>query len=265
MRQIQAKRLAVRALTLILTAAAFLGCGDHETMASRSARGFREAQSRGERFAGEGHAHGHDAAPAADARDQGHPGTTGAETGEPHVEHGQAEEVQGMTEPGAGGTGDHAQGAAAEHGKHGHPEQPQADPPAHARSGAPQHATSSMRGHQRPESPAAAPGSHAHGGDAAMSPPLVSSVSAPAGAPAIALAPDAVDAPAATSVAEALRAAETGSTMGGMKGTHAHGATGYRQRDAGRAPAAEDPPRPHEQHSVPAPGADRLPGGGREP
>jgi len=56
------------------------------------------------------------------------------------------------------------------------------------------------------------------------------------GQPAATLRPDALDAPAATSVADARRAAEMSE---GMKGMGGHGGGTYRQVDAGRGPEAE--------------------------
>lgn len=70
----------------------------------------------------------------------------------------------------------------------------------------------------------------------------------PPGQPAKTLSPDALDAPAATSVADARRSAENAEEMsgGGGHGGHSdhgdhsgHGTATYRQVDAGRAPAAD--------------------------
>lgn len=66
------------------------------------------------------------------------------------------------------------------------------------------------------------------------------------GQPARTLRPDALDAPAATSVQEAQRSAEMAEEMTGHGG---HGAGAYRQVDAGRGPGA------HEGSEPQAPGA----------
>ncbi len=266
MKQTRTSTLAFRALALMVPAAALLGCGEHETMASKSAREFREAQRRGESFAGEGHGHGQDATPAADPRDQERSAMTGKDSGEHGMEHGHADGTAGTTEHGTSETGDHGHGPATEHGRHGAPAPSKAGMQGHARTGTPQHSMSGPHDHRQPAPTAATPEMHPHGaGRETPPPPLVNAVSAAAGAPAAALAPDPIDAPAATAVAEARRAAATGSAMGGTRGMHAHGASGYRQRDAGREPAAQAPLRPHEDHSAPPPGAAWLPEGGSRP
>lgn len=83
------------------------------------------------------------------------------------------------------------------------------------------------------------------------------SVAVPPGQPAKTLSPDALDAPAATSVADAQRSAEMAEEMsgGGGHGDHSghgghgdhsgHGSSTYLQTDAGREPAAD-----HEFHFV---------------
>ena len=48
-----------------------VGCGGEESMASRSARAFREAQQRGEKVGSEAHAHGHEASAGEAAHEHG--------------------------------------------------------------------------------------------------------------------------------------------------------------------------------------------------
>lgn len=67
----------------------------------------------------------------------------------------------------------------------------------------------------------------------------------PSGQPAATLRPDALDAPAATSVTDAQRSAEmaeemTGGDHGGHGGHGGHGAGTYTHVDAGRGPGAYD-------------------------
>ena len=64
--------------------------------------------------------------------------------------------------------------------------------------------------------------------------------------PAETLRPDALDAPAATSLAEAERAAALAKEMAGHHGM-SHG-TPYRQQDAGREPQAKPTPKPSPHH-----------------
>lgn len=63
-------------------------------------------------------------------------------------------------------------------------------------------------------------------------------VSASSGQPAMTLRPDALDAPAPTSEADAQRSAEMSEEMKGMGGMGGHGMGTYRQVDAGRGPGA---------------------------
>ena len=70
-------------------------------------------------------------------------------------------------------------------------------------------------------------------------PPPPAALSAAPGAPAAVLAPDPIDAPAVTSVAEAQRGAGSEVAIGDEHGTH--GGSGYRQRDAGARPTASPP------------------------
>ena len=68
----------------------------------------------------------------------------------------------------------------------------------------------------------------------------------PPGQPAATLRPDALDAPAATSVADAQRSAEMAEEMSGGGGHGGHGGHGvgtYRQVDAGRGPEAYQGPQ----------------------
>src|SRR5689334_6403748 len=79
-----------------------------------------------------------------------------------------------------------------------------------------------------------------------------------AGQPAATLKPDALDAPAATSVADARRSAEMAEEMkgggheehGGQGGHGEHGGGMYVHVDAGRAAAAQEEPHDHHAHGM---------------
>ena len=89
-----------------------------------------------------------------------------------------------------------------------------------------------------------------HAGHAEAVPPVETVVAAAPGQPAATLAPGPVDAPAATAVAEAARAA---ALAGEMAGGHGHATGTYRQRDAGRPPGPEAKPaeEPAVEHDHP--------------
>ena len=73
----------------------------------------------------------------------------------------------------------------------------------------------------------------------------IPSMSVPTGQPAKTLSPDALDAPAATSVAAAQRPADHG---GGHEGHGGHSGT-YVHTDAGRETAAQEEPHDHHGHA----------------
>jgi hypothetical protein len=255
-------RRGAAAVALTAWLSPLLGCGDHESVADKSAKAFREAQRRGESFAGEGHAHGHGpmevgAAPSAAA-------TAVAPRMEGH-------DMSGMQGHGMAG-GEHAAMGRTAH------DMPGSSGPStsgHDMSGVQGHPMGSMPGHDKASMPGHDMGSMPHGGSgihpahpadpaahdmtsmghsATVHPPVQEAVSAPPGAPAAALEPDPVDAPAATSVAEAHRSSEVGSAMGGMAGMHGGGS--YRQRDVGREPTPagqQPPPAPEPPHHAPTP------------
>lgn len=120
-----------------------------------------------------------------------------------------------------------------------------------AAAGAPPHGTGEKRGDQGGDQ------GHAHSSGEAPAPVVVSPEQ-----PARTLRPDALDAPAATSVQDARRSAEMAQGMEGGHGGHGghgsghgghgdHGGATYRQVDAGRGPEAfEGPGEPQ------APGAE---------
>lgn len=201
-----------------LVLAVLIGCGREESVASKSAAAFREAQKRGVTFEGEGHAHGHEAAVPGHEHAPPEAAARGEEAAPGHV-HGAAKETP--AEGAMGHAGEHGGHAGMAHG---------------ARPSAPrEHGGHAALGHA--QSPAA-PGGHAgHGTMAGQAPPAPSvpaPVAVPSGQPAATLRPDPLDAPAATSQTDAQRSAAMAREMAGGHG--AHGAGNYRQVDAGRAP-----------------------------
>jgi hypothetical protein len=230
---------------------ALAGCGEERSVASKSAAAFREAQKRGETFGGE-HAHGHGVAgggehvPAESAQNAGEKEDAAAG----HV-HGAGEK------PAAGGPQRHADEhgghAAMEHGRH-----PAAPAERHDHSAMEHAAPGAHAGHgamARETPPAAVPPVSDHAGHAPTPTGVQSVPSAPPpvavspGQPSATLRPDPLDAPAATSVIDAQRAAQE--MAGGGHG--AHGAGTYRQVDAGRsAPAVEKDEHDEHQHEPPA-------------
>lgn len=233
-------------LSIILAAAApalaALGahaCGKRESVASRSAAAFLDAQARGEEVAGEGHGHG-----AIEPRRE--PESAGVATGHP-----------GEESAAAPGPSTHAHqdtpapaGAGAAGGDHaGHGKQP--TPGGH--SGAMVHEPAGQPG--QPAASGDAHAGHASGGVPPPGPLPVAASAAP-GQPARTLRPDALDGAAPTSVAEAARSAALGLIPAGG---HGHGGTGtYRHLDAGRhpepapepTPEPESPPEPHTAHGT---------------
>jgi len=215
------KRWSAAAVAVGLIAlAAVIGCGGEESVASKSAAAFEEAQKKGETLGGEGHAHG-----GAHGEDNhaGHGEAAAPLAGEMQHEAGH----EGMEHAEHGSTGgtspvDHS---AMGHGAGAH--QPEAAGAGHQGSG---HA-----GHGAPS--AQPSGSHAgHSASGGEMP----SAQAPApelpAEPASILRPDPLDSPVATSVVDAQRSAEMNQQMSGGHGEHGGGT--YRHVDAGRGPDA---------------------------
>jgi len=250
--------LAVVAGTLVLAA----GCRGDDSVASRSALAFRQAQQRGETFGGDGHAHGHGALTQDEV-----PGTdehaemgqdAGRSTGQP-MDHG----AMGHGEDQSASAGERVDHAAmghearpgagqdspkpTDHAAMGHGHEASSPPPGKAMDHSATGQVSPVGG--QPTSPGAVPAGTA----------ILPAAPVPPDATAATLAPDALDAPATTSIVEASRAAATASEMGGAGGHGGHGGAGtYRHVDAGRdgdardpqreAPAGGPPPSAHESH-----------------
>lgn len=266
----------------LIAIVALLGCGGEQSVASKSAAAFEEAQKKGETFGGEGHAHGghgagapggehagmapHDAAAGEEAAPEHHHGPAGSPAGDmpqPAEHGGGAHAEAGHGSAGERGSADHSamghgqsatSGSAAQHAGHGKAS-PQA-PAAGSQPSGPGHA-----GHATMAPQAPAPGAgHAGHSPSAGGMPLDASAPSP-GQPARTLSPGPLDAPAATSVLDAQRSAEMAGGMEGMEGMGGHGGHGggtYRHVDAGRGPAAPAPSG-HEGHSQQEP-----PAGGTE-
>lgn len=251
--------LSALAGTLVLA----LGCGGTDSVASESARAFREAQRRGEKVQGDAHGHGAVSPTSGEAEAGDHAGhatasVTAVGKQDEHaamdraMEHGDG---GGRAAPG-GHDIDHA---ARGHGRMAHGGTGTAGKPIdHAAMG-------HGGGTAAPTARATAPADHAamgHGTAHAAQPPSLAAIEArtatpPAapvtpGAPAATLSPDPLDAPAPTAVAQAQRAA----TASGASGGHgAHGPTStYRHVDAGRGLDAHDASRDDEPVSVPSSG-----------
>jgi hypothetical protein len=258
-----------------------IGCGGSDSVASKSARAFREAQQRGETFGGDGHAHGHAAlAPGAagestsageqamDHAAMGHRAANGGPAGHSTgaMDHSTMGQRSGSgTKPKPAAAGDHA---SMGHGTAAQPSSPAMDhaamehgpaPAAPADPGQPGMDHAAM-GHG--SAPAAAsrqrgqpPVDHAamgHGAETGASQPGLAGIErgttvapagpVPAGRPAATLAPDPLDAPAPTSVLDAQRSAAMASEMRAGGGHGGHAGTGtYRHVDAGRRPQGGTP------------------------
>ncbi len=238
-----------------LVLVSLIGCGREESVASKSAAAFREAQKRGEAFGGQGHGHGAATPGGGEDTPEGMPAEHApageeAPAGEA-MRHGGAH--GGMAHPGAtpGAPGKERHGghAAMEHGTMEHGQRPAAPsgpaPEQHAGHGG-------HRAVPREAPPAATPPA-GHAGHASSPAGVQPAPSAPApaavppGQPAATLRPDPLDAPAASSVADAQRAAALAQEMAG-DGHGGHGAGTYRQIDAGRASGAQPESQEHEEH-----------------
>jgi hypothetical protein len=166
----------IRTIACALLAAGLFACGGRQTMASKSAEAYREAQAKGTP-AGGGHEHGgHEAATAtggtAEMDHAAH--ETGAD---PHVQHAA---TSTSADP-------HAQ----------HRRQPAAAPMDHSQHGTPPAQT-----------PSSGTSAHAQHGMTATAPVAGTTVEIRSVQPASTLQPDAFDAPAASSVAEAAKATQ---------------------------------------------------------
>lgn len=235
--------------------------GRRETVASRSAAAFREALRKGEPLGPSAHG-GHGGSPVTESEMSEHgmspPGASGSEKAMP-----------GMSMPGRAAS-DHA---GMQHGTSGMPPMGSAAPGhagmQHGMAGM-QHGTTGMQhgttGMPPTGTPAAGHAGMQHGatgiqtGIAGMPPADSASGSMSAGTPAAlpkaaqaspgqparTLQADPLDQPAETSVVDATRSLEMAREMGGMAGME-HGATSYRQLDAGRDSATTGP----EGESVP--------------
>ena len=227
----------------VFALAVLIGCGGEPSDASKSAAALEEAQKEEKTPEGAGHdhgaGHGHDAHGAAEPAP-----APGGEHGEHH--HGTAPKKTDHSAMGHGGGHPAKEHATAQHGGHAAPSA------GHEHTGHSQPAAQGHDGHNQPAPQPAAPG-HAHAGHAASSP-----VAELPAEPASILRPDTLDAPAATSVADAQRSAEMNQAMSGAGGGHgghgSHGAATYRHVDAGRGPDAHEGSEPqtpgagHENH-----------------
>ncbi len=248
---------------------ALIGCGAEESVASKSAAAFEEAQKKGETFGGDGHAHGgHGTEPTAPmppetATDEAHAGHgdghTESQTGAPtaagphqhdpaNVGHAQGAPPANHSTMGHGG-GAHAGGQAAAAGA-GHQGEGHASMN-HDTGAAPdqQGGTAGHAGHGAP-SPQAPAGHTGHSPSTSGTP--ASPVAELPTQPANILRPDALDAPAATSVLDAKRSEEMNQAMSGGHGGHGgHGAGTYRHVDAGRGPSAYEGSEPQTPEAGP--------------
>jgi hypothetical protein len=260
-----AKMSPAAAVAVGLVALAFLtGCGGEQSVASKSAAAFREAQKKGETFEGAGHSHGHGAVtpggthaePEAETEEQ-HPAGHDHGTAEAPAAGGQEGRGHGAhaaaPAPGREGAGHEAHGAAGaepqggSHSGHGRSTaSPGGRMPEHlGETGhAGQHAGHGTASPQPPVQGAQPPGAGHEGHSPSQGgTPSVASAPAPVAVPpeqpARTLRPDPLDAPAATSVVDAQRSAEMAREMEGGHGGHGgHGSTTYRHVDAGRGPGA---------------------------
>ena len=209
-------------LLLVALILLVLACGRQQTVASKSAAAYREAEAKGTAVSG-GHDHGHHV-----------PAPTGTDAAVmDHSTHGSTADAHaGHATPAAGATDHHAHGAsvAADHAAmgHGSPADAHAGHDAHrttARAAAHdghaamQHGTAAAatpdpHAHHRQPAPATA---HAGHGAATQQPPPAGAPTVVLGAPtssaemartqpAATLRPDEFDAPAAIAVAEAEKA-----------------------------------------------------------
>jgi Heavy metal binding domain len=243
------KRWPTVALAGVLVAlSALAGCGREQSADGRSPAASREIP---DTAPGAGAAHHAQHGEAAPGHDHGGPGTPSPVHSA--ARHGSGAHAGHAPQRGAAPQpGGHTGHAGMDHGKgHAAPERTAAGHDEHAG-----HAAMS------PQAPPAGgqPSSDSHAGHApaqgTMTPTtaVAAPVAVPPGQPAATLRPDALDAPAATSVTDARRSAEMAEEMsggGGHGGHGGHGAGTYRHVDAGRGPGAYEGSEDH----VPGAGA----------
>jgi hypothetical protein len=188
--------------------------GRGETMASRSAAAFREALRKGEPVNAGAHGHG-----ALSPETKASP---------PHAEHGDSQGgATGMPGPadmpGHGMSASRPSGEA--HAGYEAEERGRRGEQAGGHAGMQHRSSAAPAARGQPEG--------ASSGARAIALPQAKAVQASPGQPAATLRPDPLDQPAETSVADATRSAEMARETGGGHGMQ-HGATSYRQLDAGR-------------------------------
>ena len=210
---------AAAAAAGLVALAVLIGCGREESVASKSAAAFQEAQKEGKTFAGAGHDHGagqahdtHGAAGPAPAQGGEHHHSTAPEADHSAMGHGGGHSAEGHA------TAQH-EGHASPSAGHGHTGHPQPTAPGHD------------HGAVQPAAPGHEHAGHPAPGGGTPSRPVADLPAQPASI----LRPDPLDAPAATSVLDAQRAGEMNQAMNGAHGGHGgHGAGTYRHVDAGR-------------------------------
>ena len=270
------KMVPAAAAVGLVVLAALMGCGGEPSVASKSAAAFRESQKKGETFEGSGHSHGRgaatpggqqalsEAAPGADAgndehatHEAGHGSAEESAADHSAMGHGADHQAAGHA-PGRSGSSAQgtAQGNHGNHSAHGgmahgqSPAAPSRDVGHAGHGAAPSAAPVAPEVHNHgahgaqgsaPQPPSSGAG---HAGHSAA-PEVVPDAPAPAvevpspGQPASTLRPNALDAPATTSVTDAQRSADMAEGMAGGHG--GHGGTGtYRHVDAGRGPGAHE-------------------------
>lgn len=285
------RRISFLGVTILMTALAAglialitFGGGGRPTMASRSAAAFREAQRRGAPVAESTHGHGAlSPGGASGGHAAGHQPPATRPEGE-HAEHGEAA-LPERGEAAVPGHGEHATTRSDPPGGSPHAGMQHGTGAPGRRPGSSQPPIESSTGHAghgvMPQVPAGTPGG------APPAAPVEKAAVARSGQPAATLAPDYLDAPAATSERDAKRSTELAAQM--ESGGHgAHGAGSYRQLDAGResapieqeksmthqhgtspgspplpAPTPEMKKRPRAATPIPTPGGHVHPGGGR--
>jgi len=241
-----AKKMYPAVVAGFVALAALAACGGEQSVASKSAAAFREAQKKGETFEGAEHSHGHGAITPGEGHEMPEP-SPGAN-------------AEGMAGEGMAGMAGMDHSGMAHQGKEGmagmnHSHMTHTGKEGMAgmdHSGMADDANDGMAGmdhsgmaHGEKEGMAGMDHSAGHEMGHTMPPAIPApALQVPAaGQPARTLRPDALDAPAATSVLDAQRSAEMSQEMpgmagGGHEGHGAHGSGTYRQLDAGRRPEA---------------------------
>lgn len=238
-----------RFVYLLMMTLVVCGCGGKETIASKSAAAFREAHKQGKPLGPAEHGHGaltpSDSSDAVDHAALGHTDTAPADHAA--MGHGTAPQMDHASMSHAAPTAGTMRGM--DHSRMGHatpatqtPGSPHAGHVMPPQTGQPQTGqtqTGVHAGHAVPPQTAQAQ-TGAHAGHAmpdqqgVPTTPRSRVAQAEPGQPSATLAPDSVDAPAATSLMDSARSAEMAREM--ASGGHAmHGSSNYRQVDAGRA------------------------------